>query len=59
MAEAPKFAPDPRTEIETFRDAARELTADDDEARRDERLKRLAKAEKAPPPRGLLNSDEK
>ena len=38
----------PKPQIDKFRDAARELETDDDEARFDERLKKLAKA--APKP---------
>jgi len=37
-------APTPKPQIEKFRDLARELETDDDEARFDERLKKMAKA---------------
>jgi hypothetical protein len=59
MADAPKPAPDPRPQIEKFRDAARELETDDDEAAFDERLKKLAKAPKAPAPKDRPDSGEK
>lgn len=43
--------PDERSQADKFRDLARELECDDDEAAFDERLKKLAKAPK-PPPKG-------
>jgi hypothetical protein len=42
--------PDPRSQIDKFRDLARELETDDDEAAFDERLKKLAKATARPKP---------
>jgi hypothetical protein len=45
----PRTTPSDReTQIEKFRDLARELETDDDEARFDERLKKLAKTPRAP-----------
>lgn len=40
---------DEKTQLEKFKEAARELEADEDEARWDERLKKVVKA-KAPAP---------
>ena len=40
----------PKPQIDKFRDLARELETDDDEARFDERLKRLATAPREPKP---------
>ena len=37
----PKLAPDPKPQIDKFRELARELETDDDEAAFDERLKKL------------------
>jgi hypothetical protein len=45
----------PKPQIEKFRDLARQLETDDDEARFDERLKRLTKTPHRPKPEG--NSD--
>ena len=42
--------PPPRSQVEKFRDLARELETDDDETRFDERLKRLATAPREPKP---------
>ena len=42
-------APAPKPQIDKFRDAARELECDDDEAAFDERLKRLAHAKRPKP----------
>lgn len=39
-----------KTQVEKFIDLARQLETDDDEARFDERLKKLAKAPKGQPP---------
>jgi hypothetical protein len=41
--------PSPKPQVDKFRDLARELECDDDEARFDEKLKKLAKAPKASP----------
>jgi hypothetical protein len=41
----------PESQIEKFRQLARELETDDDEARFDERLKRLATAPREPKPK--------
>ncbi len=35
--------PEPKSQLDKFKDAARELEADDDEARLDERVKKLVK----------------
>ena len=43
-----KIPSDERPQIDKFRDLARELETDDDEAAFDERLKKLAKAPRAP-----------
>lgn len=40
----------PKPQIDKFRDLARQLETDDDEARFDERLKKLAKADSKPKP---------
>jgi hypothetical protein len=42
--------PTPKPQIDKFRDLARELETDDDEAAFDERLKKLAKAAPKPKP---------
>lgn len=38
----------PKTQLDKFKEAARELEADEDEARWDERLKKVAKAKPEP-----------
>jgi L-amino acid N-acyltransferase YncA len=43
------FETEPKPQIEKFRELARELETDDDEARFDERLKKLANAKPKPP----------
>ena len=50
MAEVPKPSPDPRAQIDKFRDLARELETDDDESRFAEKVKRMAKTLKAEKP---------
>jgi len=42
--------PPPKPQVDKFRDLARELECDDDEARFDEKLKQLAKALKPQKP---------
>lgn len=37
-----------KSQLDKFKEAARELSADEDEARSDERLKKVAKAKQAP-----------
>lgn len=50
---AKKKHPQPeKSQVEKFRDLARELETDDDEARFNERLKKLAKAPKSMAPKG-------
>lgn len=39
----PRMADDTKSQVDKFKQAARELEADEDEARWDERLKKLAK----------------
>ena len=39
---------EPKTQIDKFKELARELGADEDEARWDERLKKMARAKPAP-----------
>lgn len=46
MADAPK-----PSQLDKFKDLARELECDDDEAAFDERLKKLAKAQPLPDPK--------
>jgi hypothetical protein len=41
-----------QTQLEKFKQAARELEADEDEARWDERLKKVVKAKPKPSPSG-------
>ena len=48
MTLRPKDPPQP-SQIDKFRDLSRQLETDDDEARFDERLKKLAKAPKPAP----------
>ena len=49
--------PDPRPQADKFRDMARELECDEDEAAFNERLRKIAKAPKLPNPKEASRTD--
>lgn len=51
---SPKAQAEPKSQLEKFKEAARELEADDDEAHFDERFKKLVKQKPAAKPDGEL-----